>query len=95
VLDKAYRSFLDSVGINVGLALTSAHCYETERRRADALAVAGEAKVARLHSVSREFRTPLRLLPRRKPLPSARNARICIPPSVLDFACPGWSTRCC
>jgi K+-sensing histidine kinase KdpD len=58
VLDKAYRSFLDSVGINVGLALTSAHCYETERRRADALAVAGEAKVARLHSVSREFRTP-------------------------------------
>jgi signal transduction histidine kinase/DNA-binding response OmpR family regulator len=62
VLDKAYRSFLDSVGINVGLALTSAHCYETERRRADALAVAGEAKVARLHSVSREFRTPLTLL---------------------------------
>jgi signal transduction histidine kinase/DNA-binding response OmpR family regulator len=61
-LDTPYRSFVDSVATNVGLALTSAHRYETERRRADALAAAAEAKTALLHSVSHEFRTPLTLL---------------------------------
>jgi signal transduction histidine kinase/DNA-binding response OmpR family regulator len=61
-LDKPYRTFVDSVATNVGLALTSAHTYETEHRRADALAAATEAKTAFLHSVSHEFRTPLTLL---------------------------------
>jgi signal transduction histidine kinase/DNA-binding response OmpR family regulator len=61
-LDKHYRSFLDSVTTNVGIALTSAHGYETERRRADALAEADKAKTALLHCVSHELRSPLTLL---------------------------------
>src|SRR5438067_2068145 len=61
-LGSRYRSFLDSIATNLGLALISAHTYEAERRRADELAAADEAKTALLHSISHEFRTPLTLM---------------------------------
>ncbi|MEA2143453.1 MAG: hypothetical protein QOI64_1883, partial [Solirubrobacteraceae bacterium] len=61
-LDDDYRAFLGLVAGQIAAGIASARAYETERRRAEALAELDRAKTAFFTNVSHELRTPLTLL---------------------------------
>jgi signal transduction histidine kinase/DNA-binding response OmpR family regulator len=61
-LDEDYVAFCRSVARQVSTALTDALAYESQRRRAEALAEIDAAKTRFLQNVSHELRTPLTLI---------------------------------
>ena len=61
-LDEAYQTFYTLLGKSVTTALSNAHAYESERKRAEALAELDRAKTTFFSNVSHEFRTPLTLM---------------------------------
>jgi PAS domain S-box-containing protein len=60
--DDEYRSFLDLVAGQIAAAVGDAQAYQSERRRAEALAELDRAKTAFFSNVSHELRTPLTLM---------------------------------
>ena len=60
--DDNYRDFLHTAASHLGTAIANARAYQTERKRAEALAELDRAKTAFFSNVSHELRTPLTLM---------------------------------
>ncbi|MGE0546259.1 MAG: ATP-binding protein [Kofleriaceae bacterium] len=61
-LDDGYRGFFELASEHVISAIATAHAFDAERRRAEALAEIDRAKTAFFGNVSHELRTPLTLI---------------------------------
>jgi signal transduction histidine kinase/CheY-like chemotaxis protein len=61
-LDAAYTGFLNLLAGQIAAALSNVRVYESERKRAEALAELDRAKTAFFSNVSHELRTPLTLM---------------------------------
>ena len=60
--DSGYTGFIDLLSGQIAAAIDNARAYETERRRAEALAALDRAKTTFFSNVSHELRTPLTLM---------------------------------